>query len=196
MHNISESSQQCLGRPHEALGLVSGLKGLTRVLGGILFCALLHSPVQAASGITLVWDPSVGTNVSGYRIYYGAASRTYTSMVEAGNTTSASIPALVEGTTYYFTVRVYDSLGEESDYSNEIRDTPPMVAARLQTRAAPTGHFILTVTGEVGRTYSIQASSNLTTWTVIGTGMMPAGGSLDFIDTNAANFLKRFYRTQ
>jgi len=33
-------------------------------------------------------------------------------------------------------------------------------------------------------------------WTVIGTVTVGAGGSLNFADTNAANFPQRFYRTQ
>jgi len=34
------------------------------------------------------------------------------------------------------------------------------------------------------------------TWTVIGTATVGATGSLDFTDTNAASFSKRFYRTR
>jgi hypothetical protein len=68
-------------------------------------------------------------------------------------------------------------------------------APRVQIRVAPNSQVVLTVTGQVGSTYNIQASPDLTTWTVIGAVLLPAGGSLDFTDTNAASFPKRFYRT-
>jgi hypothetical protein len=67
---------------------------------------------------------------------------------------------------------------------------------KIQIRVAPTRQVILTVTGKVGRTYDIQASPDLVTWTAIGTVLVPAGGSLEFPDTNAASFPKRFYRAQ
>lgn len=77
-----------------------------------------------------------------------------------------------------------------------VTETIPEALSRLQTRPAPAGQFVLTVTGQVGRTHNIQASSDLATWTVIGTVTVRAGGSVDFTDTNAASFPKRFYRTQ
>ena len=69
---------------------------------------------------------------------------------------------------------------------------PPSV----QVRVTPARQFILTVTGQVGHTYNIQATQDFITWTVIGTVTMGATGLLNFTDTNAASFSKRFYRTQ
>ena len=65
----------------------------------------------------------------------------------------------------------------------------------MQIRVTPTRQVVLTVTGQIGHTYDIQATQDFTTWTVIGTVTVGAGGSLDFTDTNAASFPKRFYRT-
>jgi hypothetical protein len=66
--------------------------------------------------------------------------------------------------------------------------------SHLKLVRLPTKQVVLTVTGQVGRTYNIQASSDFVTWTVIGTVLVPAGGSVNFTDTNAASFSKRFYR--
>jgi hypothetical protein len=52
------------------------------------------------------------------------------------------------------------------------------------------------VTGPIGRTHEILATSTFTAWTVIGTVTVGASGSLEFIDTNAAVFPRRFYRTR
>jgi hypothetical protein len=65
----------------------------------------------------------------------------------------------------------------------------------VQLRVTPTRQFILTVTGPIGHTYDIQATQDFITWTVVGTVTVGASGSLDFTDTNAPSFLKRFYRT-
>jgi hypothetical protein len=69
---------------------------------------------------------------------------------------------------------------------------PPSV----QVRVTPARQFILTVTGQVSHTYDVQATQDFKTWTVIGTMTVGASGSLDFTDTNAASFSRRFYRTR
>ena len=60
----------------------------------------------------------------------------------------------------------------------------------------PAGQFALTLTGTVGHTYNIQATQDFQTWTIIGTVTVGASGTLNFTDTNAASFSRRFYRTQ
>ena len=93
---------------------------LIALLGGIFFALTpLHS--LAAGTVTLAWDPSPGTNViANYKIYYGAASTTYTNVVAAGTNLTVSIPNLVVGTTYYFAATAVDTFGLESDYSTEV----------------------------------------------------------------------------
>lgn len=187
-------SEQEVGRTGVAVGWSSRIMGLTRVLGGIVFFALLHNPVQAVRSVTFAWDRNSETNIVDYRIYYGGASRTYTNTVDTGNATSVTISNLAEGVTYYFAATAFDTLGLESDFSDEITYLVPM-AAGVQMRVAPAGQTILTVTGPIGRTYEIQATQDLKTWTNIGTVTLGAGGVLNFTDTNAPAFSKRFYRT-
>jgi hypothetical protein len=87
-------------------------------------------------------------------------------------------------------------LGQESAYSSEISYLVPVNLPSVQIRSGPAGQFILTVSGPAGQTYDVLASQDLSVWTVIGTVTPGAGGSLDFTDTNAANFPQRFYRTE
>jgi hypothetical protein len=187
--------EQKVGRIDVTPGWSSRIMGLTRVLGGIVFFALLHNPVQAGPSATFAWDRSPESNIVDYRIRYGVASGTYTNMVSTSNATSATIDNLVEGVTYYFIATAYNILGLESDYSNEISYSVPMALASVQIRVAPARQIILTVAGPIGRTYDIQATEDFKTWTTIGTVTVGAGGVLDFADTNAAAFSKRFYRT-
>jgi hypothetical protein len=190
-------SEQKVDSGSVALGWSGRVRGLTRVLGAGLFFALIPNPVLALQSVTLAWTPSPDTNVLGYRIYYGVASRTYTNVVDVNKATNATISGLVEARKYYFAATAYNLLGLESDYSSEASYTVPTNApVRLQIRTAPARQFVLTLTGPIGHTYEILATQTLTTWTVIGTVTVGAGGSMDLTDTNAASFAKRFYRAR
>ena len=94
------------------------------LLGGCLIFA--GRDAFATQSVTLAWNPSPDTNVVGYKVYYGIASRTYTNVVDVGDVTNATISGLVEGVTYYFAVTAYRSLGIESDYSAEVAYTVPI----------------------------------------------------------------------
>ena len=176
---------------------------LAIVLGASLWLGLFlqaapafSANISPAPSVTLAWDASPDTHVVGYNLYYGVASGTYTTEINVGTVTSATVTGLTAGVTYYFAVTAYDSFGQESDYSSEISYLVPAPGPNLQISRAPTGQFTLTVTGLTGQTYQILASPDLTTWTVIGTVIVGAGGSGSFTDTNAANFPQSFYRTQ
>jgi hypothetical protein len=101
--------------------LVSGLTALAP------FSAL------ALSSVNLAWTPSTGTNIAGYHVYYGAASRTYTNMVFIGNATNTTISGLMDGVTYYFAATAADTSGLESDYSNEASNAPAAIANQPPT---------------------------------------------------------------
>ena len=82
--------------------------------------ASVTTPAAVTKTVDLSWDPVTAPNLSGYRIYYGTASRTYTQMLSAGNTTIFPVSGLLSGTRYFFAVTAIDSLGNESGPSNEV----------------------------------------------------------------------------
>ena len=92
----------------------------------VLLAAAAPASVASVSSVTLAWDPSADPSVIGYKLYYGAASRSYTNLVQAAATNSASVTALVGGKTYYFAATAYDATGLESDYSDEVSYTVPV----------------------------------------------------------------------
>ena len=190
-HDPGELQLHCAG---DAVRWPFKITGLKKFLAGLLILAVLGTTVQAVQSVTLAWDQSTDPNVAGYNVYYGVACHTYTNIIDVGKATNATISGLAEGTTYYFAATAYNTLGLESDYSNEAGCTVAMVHPGLQFRVTPAKQIILTVTGQTAHTYEIQATQDFTTWTVIGTVTMGTGGSLDFTDTNAASFSKRFYR--
>jgi len=171
--------------------------GLTRVLAGILFLALLHNPDKAfgaTASVTLAWNRSLTTNVTGYRVYYGVASRNYSNSVVAGNVTTNTVPGLAGGVTYFFAVTAYDARGLESTFSNEFSYVPVIPSSSVNVTTVRRG--IVTVRGLAGQRHSILATQNFTNWTVIGTVTLGVSGSVNFTDPNAASFSRRFYRAQ
>jgi hypothetical protein len=86
---------------------------------------LLQIPLFAASSVTLAWDASPDASVTGYRIYYGPATASYTNSASLGNVTNATLTNLVAGTTYFIAATALDAIGLESDFSNETTYTVP-----------------------------------------------------------------------
>jgi hypothetical protein len=87
-----------------------------------LLATVLLPGVLLAKDITLAWDPVTATNLSGYKVYYGRASRTYGAPISGVTATIYTIPGLGNGT-FYFAVTAYNTNGEESGYSNEVSTT-------------------------------------------------------------------------
>jgi hypothetical protein len=193
MQTTFEPTAGCAGN---VLGVCSRIRRPAIVLGGILLLALLHYPAQAATSVTLAWTPSLSPDTAGYNIYYGVTNGSYTQMINVGNVTNATISGLTGGTTYYFAVTAYTSLGLQSVFSSQTSYALPATLTELQIHAAPAGMFIVTVTGPIGQTNEILATQNFKVWTVIGTMTVGTGGTFVFTDTNAANYPMRFYRAQ
>jgi hypothetical protein len=74
--------------------------------------------------ISLAWDANTESDLGGYKVYYGTASRTYGTPIDVGNVTSHKAEGLTIGQTYYFAVTAYDTSNNESDYSNEASGLP------------------------------------------------------------------------
>lgn len=185
----------------KARGSPTRFRRLTSGLVGILFLALVPSSKPASVlppatySLTLEWNPSDSPDVTGYHVYYGTAAGDYTSSIQLGNVTTATVSGLSFGFTYYFAITAADA-DVESDFSNEITYVQNLPGAQIQSRGLSGGQFTLNVTGNIGHTYELEATEDFTTWTVIGTGTVDANGSLEFTDPDAANFQQRFYRTR
>jgi len=177
--------------------------GLTRGLGGILLFTLLDNPVRTlsatlpgSSSVALAWNISPGPGVTGYRVYYGAASGGYTNSVVVGNVTTGTVSGLAGGVTYFFAVAAYNASGLESDLSNGLSYAVPWGSPTVRIGVASNRQVTLTVTGQIGHTYEIQATQDFKTWTFIGTVTPGASASGTLSGGNAASFPKRFYRTR
>ena len=81
--------------------------------------------VAGAATIALAWNANTETNIAGYRVHYGTQPGSYTTIVDRGNTLTASVTGLTDGTRYYFVVVAYDTTGGTSSFSAEVNDIPP-----------------------------------------------------------------------
>jgi hypothetical protein len=107
---------------------------ISSLLGGCGHNNSSPGPSSTSSGncvtgkgcVNLTWEPPKhddGTleTISGYKVYYGNSSRTYTTSLDAGKSTSFTVTNLAPGT-YYFAVTAYlvGQVNLESTYSNEV----------------------------------------------------------------------------
>ena len=120
--NISESKMDAITR---GLTRVRALEKCTM----ILILVLLGIGVSwAQETVDLAWDPNPESDIAGYVLYYGDASRHYTNSIPVGTATNATVHGLIAGATYYFAVTAKNTAGLESDPSNEVTFTPSDVA--------------------------------------------------------------------
>lgn len=164
-----------------------------------VLCLFANSGV-ANNTVRFKWLP-VPDPVSGYRIRYGNASGAYNQVRDAGNRTNAVVSNLVSGLTYFFVLTAYNASGLESDYSNELRylvptNTVPATPLLVALNLKPPQKKVVTVSGPTNQTYVVEASTNLISWTNIGTVTVGAAGSGTIADTSPQNDAKRFYRAR
>jgi hypothetical protein len=174
---------------------------------------LFQTQVLATQSVVLVWTPSICTNVAGYRVYYGLASHAYGGFVTVGQTNTAVISGLADGTVYYFAATTRDVSGNESPLSNElVYQVPsaaakmttltlnhtsnlqvqvPSAAARLTALKGPDGQFSFTVSGVSGSQYVVQSSTNLVNWVSVQTNASP----FTFTDTSTVKLNQCYFRT-
>ena len=107
----------------------SGLSNRLFILSVLfaIFALVLLLPASLAysADVILAWDPS-GPGLS-YKVYYGTSSRNYTISKDAGMKENCTISGIEEGKPYYYAVTAYDDDGNESDFSEELSYTVPIV---------------------------------------------------------------------
>jgi fibronectin type 3 domain-containing protein len=84
-------------------------------------------PQLSPNVVTLTWDPSPSSDVTGYNVYYGPYAGYYPYEVSVTGTNQATISGLLDGGTYYFVVRSYGGSGEESDPSGQASYAVPLL---------------------------------------------------------------------
>lgn len=89
-----------------------------------LTCPHISAGVTVAN-VTLAWDPSTDPTVTGYRLYYGPSTGSYTNLLDTGPATSTTISNLMPAAVYHFAATTYNLAGLESAYSTEVSYAVP-----------------------------------------------------------------------
>ena len=144
-----------------------------RVVSLFAACLLLGTvtTLQAAT-LTATWNPNPEPDIAGYKLSYGAASGSYTSTIDVGNTTSYVLSAIA-GQTYYFVVRAYNTSGLLSPNSVEVASTA--ASAPTLTSLGPTGGPVGTSVTITGTNFG--ATQSTSTVTFNGTAATPTSWS-------------------
>lgn len=99
-------------------------------IGVILASVIVVIALPLQQKTTLTWvapttnmDGSPLTDLTGYKLYWGAVSGIYTGVKDVGNVTTVNIQIATASNlrgNYCFAVTAYDTALNESDYSNEV----------------------------------------------------------------------------
>jgi hypothetical protein len=110
--------------PGITINLVSG----TSTVALPAFTITVAAATSKASTVTLSWeaptansDGSALVNLTGYKVHYGSASKSYSDTIQVANAglTTYVVQNLPTGT-YYFAVTAYNATGQESSLSGEV----------------------------------------------------------------------------
>ena len=129
----------------------------------VLVLAALTVAAQGQSSVTLAWNPAAGTNIAGYKLYCGVASRTYTTTNNVGNVTNATVSSLTSGTIYYFAATAVDTSGSESGYSTEVVYTIPVATAPTIVLSSPVSGASYTAPATISCAASVTANGHTIT---------------------------------
>ena len=114
---VSVASKSLLPTPFSFLRRSARWLGVASLLVGSLSLA------QAAQSVALAWNADTDPTVVGYNVDYGTSSGVYTKTLNAGNSTTATVPSLTAGQTYYFAVTGYNVSAQNSLASNQVSFT-------------------------------------------------------------------------
>ena len=99
-----------------------------KIFFSVCLMSILTAMVCQARDVTLQWDPSTDSTVTGYKLYYNADSSVQpyigtgsgqgASPVNTLTQATATLTGLDPNKTYYFAATAYDASGAESLYSN------------------------------------------------------------------------------
>jgi len=102
----------------KAHGCISKISNWCAAIFTILGLAAVDA---SATQVSLAWDPNQESDMGGYRLYYGTASRKYTASIDVSNVTNYTLADLPPWQKYYFAITAYDVDDNESKFSNEVK---------------------------------------------------------------------------
>ena len=105
-----------------------------------VLCILCPSIMMAQNAVIVSWDANSEVDLAGYKVYYGFSADIFNMVFDVGNIIEYQINGL-DPTTYYFAVTAYDTVYNESGYSE-------IVSASLGQDNRKPGKLILRFAGD------------------------------------------------
>lgn len=140
------------------------------------FASIMAADV-AAPPVNLAWNTNPESDIAGYKVYFGTESGNYSQIIDAPGRTSAALPQLVIGGTYYLAVSAYNSAGLEGPRSSELvlSATPPAATESTSFTMAPAGSGTTgtlawkypKVTTSAAQGFAVYGSEDLVNWNVV-----------------------------
>jgi hypothetical protein len=160
-------------------------------LSALVLMAPFPSPHAHAAQVELAWDPSLGPDLMGYKVYYGTATGSYSYAVDVGPSTGCLVSGLLDDMTYYFATTAYNSFKIESVFSNEVSHvtrapsdtTPPTVSSTNPANGA-TGVSVRTAIRAIFSEAMDPATITTATFTV-SAGSTYISGTVSYSGTTA-----------
>ena len=157
--------------------------GLSFILALVFVSMLFAQQAYATAQATVAWNADTG-QVAGYDVYYGSSSGKYTTTLNAGNTTSATLTNL-SAQTYYIAVTAYNSSNTQSGYSPELVVDSLTASAGSGGTISPSGTFFQTQ--GASQTFTVTPSAGYTTASVLVDGTSVGAVSSYTFSNIAAN---------
>jgi hypothetical protein len=177
------------GTSWSALG--SGTIGSSTTFLNVSALAAVGTNLYAAGGFTNVG----GVTVSRVAKWNGSSWSALGSGIErAGG--GAAVGVLVSSGNDLYAGGIFEAAGTKpaqniARWNDQLSFYPPPLIKLTSPIKLPNGQFQFHFSGTSGENYIIQGSTNLVNWVPLLTNSATA---LDFVDTNAAGFGRRFYR--
>ena len=123
-----------------------------------LICIGPGSTQGFAAQVTLAWDANTDPTVTGYKLYYGKASRTYGTPVDVGKVTQYTLTGIQEGINCYFAVTAYDTNRNESAFSTELECFTLVPAPGVNGAISPSSAVV--VSRGMNQTFTVTPAAN------------------------------------
>lgn len=146
----------------------------------VIIALFLTVGSSEANTLALQWDAPTDGVTTGYVVWYGTSSASYSSSMDVGLAMTKSVEGLSGGTAYYFVVQSYNAQREYSAFSTEL-----MAATLL----APPTNFVATLRDQEFVDLTWQAPAGTVSGYGIQIGTTPGTSDVAALTTGPATAL-------
>lgn len=171
------------------------LKKTLLLLSFLAFFSFIQ--VSSAADVKLAWDANTEPDLTGYKVYYGTAPRTYGTPLSPGNVTTHTVAGLAPGRTYFFAVTAVNGSNQESSYSEEaaaviqsLKTGWNLIAAPALTASSSILDFLAPLAGLYEMVYAYIGSDSVDPWKIFNPTAPSYVNDLQSVDSSMGIWIK------